>query len=158
MAQIIYESDAVILSFEYPHVINLLTNQIAEHNLQDESLLLEWLEKTSDGGNKDITITDEDEHEGIEYVGRVVYVIRDLLGDKKGEVYCKRCGKRIHLSKIKKEQVTPFDYHKGVDRKTTKLLKKEFGLKGRVRLPGSGGTSFFCDEGHRLFSTRDWII
>ncbi|MBW2341634.1 MAG: hypothetical protein JRF50_15050 [Deltaproteobacteria bacterium] len=157
MSQIIYENDAAILSFDYPYVTNFLTNQIAEHNLEDDSLLLKWLEKTSDDGNQDITITDEDQYEGIEYVGRMMYVIRDLLRDEKGDIYCKTCGRAIALSKLKIRQVTPFDYHKGVDKKAIKRLKKEFGLRGRVRLPGSGGTTFLCDKGHELFGTRDWI-
>ena len=158
MAQVIYENEAAVLCFDYHNVTESLTSQIAEHNVEDDSKLLTWLQENVTSGEQDIKINDEEGYEGREYVNRIVSVIKDLLSHEKGTVFCKECNRNILPSEIKKDQASPFDYYKGVDKKTIKHLKKELGLKGRVRLPGSGGTRFFCDKGHELFGTRDWMV
>ena len=158
MAQIIYENEAAVLSFNYQDVIDSLTNQIAEHNVEDDSMLLKWLKENATNGEQDIKITGEDEHEEQEYLNRIVPVIKELLSNGKGNVFCKECNRDILVSEIKRQQTSPFDVHKGINRKAIKGLKKEFGLKGHVRFPGSGGTTFFCDKSHELFGTRDWMI
>lgn len=147
------------LSFEYRDVIDSLKKNINEYNVEEDSMLLNWLVENSINGKKDVNLTDEDKYEGREYLSRIVYVIKDLLLDKKGNVYCKKCGLNISLSKIKKEQTSPLDYYKGIDKKTIKKVRNELGIKGRMRLPGgSEGTIFFCNKGHELFATRDWMI
>lgn len=158
MTQITYESESAVLSFDYSDVMDNLTKQIKEHNVAEDSSLLNWLEEHSANGPQDIKINLEDETEGAEYLNRIVWVIKDLLSNRKGNVFCKRCSGNILASGIKKDQTTPFDAHKGVDKKTIKKIKKEFGLKGRINLPAMGGTTFFCDKGHEIFATRDWII
>ena len=79
MAKIIYENEAAVLSFEYQDVMDSLRKQINEHNVEEDSLLLNWLEENSTDGKKDIKINDEDKYEGREYVSRIVYVIKNLL-------------------------------------------------------------------------------
>ena len=157
MPKITYKNENAVLSFEFGDMIEYLSHHIKEHNVEDDSMLLEWLEDRSGKGKLDITINTEDDQEKEDYPDRIVYTIRDLLLAEKGDVYCKWCDRHISVTDIKKDQTTPFDAHKGINRKTIKGLKKEFGLKGRVRLPGSGGTAFFCDKGHELFGTRDWM-
>ena len=159
MSQIIYKNDTAILSFGYKDTLSSLTNQINEHNVEEDTLLLKWLEDNSTSGKQDINIYAEDDQEGEEYVSRIVYVIKDLLSDKKGNIHCKKCDRDIMSSEIKKEQSSPFDLYRGIDKKTIKGLKKELGIKGRVKLPGgTGGTTFFCDKGHELYATKGWII
>jgi hypothetical protein len=157
MAEIIYENEAAVLSFKYEDVIDSLKKQINKDKVEDDSLLLSWLKENSTDGDKDININYE--YEGEDYLTRISYVIKNLLSDKKGKIYCKKCGLNISPLKIKKEQHSPFDYYKGIDKKSIKKVKKELGIKSRMRLPGgSGGTKFFCDKGHELFGTRDWMI
>ena len=158
MAQVTYENEAAVLTFQYQDVMNKLSQHIKEHSVEGDFGLLTWLQTQSKNGAKDITINEQDEYEGSEYVNRIVYVIKGLLSDAKGDVFCKQCNRDILASEITKQQTSPFDYYKGVDKRTIKRVKKEFGLKGRVRLPGSGGTTFFCGKGHELFGTKDWII
>lgn len=157
MPQIVYENKAATLSFRYQDVVECLNNQINEKNLEEDSELLRWLQDNSALEEQVIKINEEDDHEGKEFLNRIVWVVKDLLLDKKGNAYCKKCDRNILSSKIKKNQVSPFDVYKGIDKKTLKGLKKELGARGHLRLPGSGGTTFYCDKGHELFGTRDWI-
>ena len=158
MAQIIYQHDPAILSFDYEDVKDSLTDQIRENNVEDDLALLNWLQNNSQSGHHDLTIKAEDEFQLDEYVSRIVFVIRDLLLNGKGNVYCKRCERDIPATDITKDQISPLDAHKGIDKKTIKGIKKDLGIKGHLRIPGSGGTTFLCDRGHELFATRDWTI
>lgn len=156
MPQITYENEESVLSFEYQDTINELSRHIKEDGIEDDSRLLKWLQDKSINGREDIKI--ESENQWPDYVSRFVYVIKGLLSDQKGKIYCKACSTTIPQPEIKKVQNSPFEHYRGIDRKTIKGLKKEFGLKGKVRLPGGvGGTTFSCDNGHEMFSTRDWI-
>ena len=156
MPQITYENEESVLSFEYLDMINELCPHIKEYEIEDDSRLLKWLQDKSSNGREDIKI--ESENHWPDYVERIFYTIRGLLSNQKGEIYCKACGRIVPPGEIKKIQNSPFDHSRRIDRKTIKALKKEFGLKGKVRLPGGiGRTTFLCDSGHELFSTRDWI-
>lgn len=157
MSQIIYKNEYAIIRFQYPDVIEALSTSLKEHDLEDDSMLLKWLQDNSGNGQQNISINSERDLENDAYVGRIVYVIKDLLLKGEGSVHCKKCGRHIPGSKIKIDQTTPFDAHKGLDKKTVEKIKKEHGLKGRIRFPASGGTTFFCDRGHELFGTMDWI-
>ena len=159
MSKVSYKNEAAVLSFDYQDVVDTLAGQINEYNVEDDSLLLRWLEENSKYGERDLEIDSDDDRENDNHINRVVYVIRDLLLADKGDVYCKKCGRYISETEIKKDQTSPLDYYKDISKKTIKELKKERGIKGRVRLPGgSGGTTFYCGEGHELFSTKDWVI
>ena len=157
MPQIVYENEATTLSFRYQDVVERLNDQKNEQNLDEDSELLKWLQDNSTLGKKVIKINEEDDREVKEFLNRIVWVLKDLLLDKNGNVYCNKCGQDILSSKITKTQVSPFDVYEGIDKKTLKGLKKKLGARGHLRLPGSGGTTFYCDKGHELFSTRDWI-
>jgi hypothetical protein len=159
MSQITYENGAAIFTFSYPDIISALSNHINEYQVEDDILLLKWLEKNSENGSQDIKIIDGDEKEGIEHLTRIVYIIKDLLSAKRGNIYCKECRRNILPSQIEKRQTSPFDFYKGVDKKVIKEIKRKLGLKGRRSLSGgTGGTTFFCDKDHELFFTRDWLI
>lgn len=158
MAQVTYENEAAVLTFQYQDVMDKLSQHIKEYSVKGDSSLLTWLQTQSKNGAKDIRINEQDEYEGSEYVNRIVYVVKGLLSDAKGNVLCKQCNRAIFASEIKRHQTSPFDLYKKIDKKRIKELKREFGIKGPVRLPGTGGTTFFCDKGHELFGTRDWII
>ena len=156
MPQITYENEESVLSFEYLDMINELCPHIKEYEIEDDSRLLKWLQDKASNGHEAIKI--DSENQWPDYVSRIVYIIKGLLSDQKGEIYCKGCARTIPPGEIKKIQNSPFEQNRGINRKTIKALKKEFGLKGKVRLPvGIGGTTFLCDNGHELFSTRDWI-
>lgn len=45
VAQIAYENEAAVLSFDYQDVIDSLINQIAELNVEDDFMLLKWFEE-----------------------------------------------------------------------------------------------------------------
>ena len=156
MPQISYENEESVLSFEHQDMIDVLFRDINESAIEDDTRLLNWLQDKSINGREDIKI--ESENHWPDYVERIVYIIKGLLSNQKGEVYCKGCARTIPSSEIKKVQNSPFEHNRGIDRKTIKALKEEFGLKGKARFPGGiGGTTFLCDSGHELFSTRDWI-
>lgn len=157
MSQIIYETKEVVLTLQYQDAVDVLSSNINEYQVEDDSMLLKWLEHNSSNRQQDIAINGEGIFEMEDYVGRIVYLIKDLLLKGKGDVYCKQCDRNIPASEIKKDQTTPFDSQKGLDKKTLSILRKELGLKGRIRFPASGGTTFFCDKGHELFGTTDWI-
>lgn len=157
MSQLIYETEEAVLTFQHQDVIDVLSSNIKEYQVEDDTMLLKWLQDKSGNGQRDIAINNEDVFEMGDYVSRIVYVIRGLLIQGKGSVYCKQCDKNIPASVIKKDRTGPFDARNGLDRKTRSVLKKELGLKGRIRFPASGGTSFYCDNGHELFGTMDWI-
>jgi len=159
MAQVTYENEVAVLKFQYQDVMDTLSQHIEEHSVESDWRLLTWLQTQSKSGSKDISINERDEYEGSEYVKRIVYVVKGLLSDAKGDVFCKQCNRAISASEVKRHQTSPFDLYKKIDKKRIKELKREFGIKGPVRLPGgSGGTTFYCDKGHQLFSTRDWFI
>ena len=157
MAQISYETEEAVLTFGYRDAVEVLSASVRDHHVEDDSTLLKWLEDNSKNGQRDVAIDSTDELEMDDCVTRIVYVIKDLLLKGKGVVFCKECDRHIPASEIRKDQTTPFDAHKGLDKKTIKRLKKELGIKGRPRLSGLGGTTFFCNKGHELFGTRDWV-
>jgi len=156
MPQIVYENEESVLSFEYQDAINELSRHIKEYEIEDDSRLFKWLQEKSINEHEDIKI--EGENQWPDYINRIVWVVKGLLSNQKGKIYCKACSRTIPSSEIKKIQSSPFKQDREIDRKTIKDLKKGFGLKGKVRLPGGvGGTTFLCDSDHELFSTRDWI-
>ncbi|MBW1794835.1 MAG: hypothetical protein JRJ38_10460 [Deltaproteobacteria bacterium] len=157
MPQFTYETDEATFTFPYQDAVDVLSSNIKEYQVEDDSMLLTWLLGNSSNGQQDIAINAEATFEMEDYVGRIVYLIRNLLIQGKGTVHCKQCDRNIPASNIKKKQTTPFDAHDGLDKKTRNILKKELGLKGRIRFPASGGTIFLCDKGHELFRTKDWI-
>jgi len=124
MPQITYENEESVLSFEYQDTINKLSRHIKEYGIEDDSRLLKWLQDKSINGREDIKI--ENENHSSDYVNRIVYIIKGLLSDQKGKVYCKACGQTIPSSEIKKVRNSPFEHYKGIDRKTIKKLKKDF--------------------------------
>ena len=156
MPQIVYENEESVLSFEYQDAINELSRHIKEYEIEDDLRLLKWLQDKSINGHEDIKI--EGENQWPDYINRIVWVVKGLLSNQKGEIYCKACSRTIPQPEIKKVQNSPFEHYRGINRKTIKGLKKELGLKGKVRLPGRvGGTTFLCDNDHELLSIRDWI-
>jgi hypothetical protein len=157
MSDIVYENEAAVLTFTYQELVKALEWQIIENEVEDESKLLNWLKKNSGQGKKDIRLK-EDKIKRPEYLSRIIYLVSYLLSEKMGQVFCKECCLNIPPAQIKVEKTTPFDFQKGMDKKTLKEIQKELGLKPPLRMSGSGGTQFTCPQSHFLLSTIDWII
>lgn len=143
--------------FDYREVIERLSKHIKDYDIEEDSLLFEWLQNQSDEGSKNIKIDSEFESEGDDFIHRIAYVIWDLLSDGNAKIFCKKCDSEIPASDIQRHQDSLFNSYKGIDKKEIKRLKAELGLKGRASLPRIGGTIFYCSKSHELFRTCDWI-
>ena len=86
MTQIIYENESSLLSFDYKDVTDALTSQINEHHVEEDSLLLNWLNKKVINGKRDIKFNDEDRYEDLEYLDCIVFFINDMLSYEKAGV------------------------------------------------------------------------
>jgi len=161
MSNIMYENEQVLLTFQYPDIIEVLSARVGQHCIEEDSMLLKWLRDNSMDGQQDVRVPGEDGIEKEGCIGRIVYVIRDLLLKGKGGVHCKECDRDIPASMIRKDRATLLDAHKGIDKKTVKDMADTLGIKkgarGPIRLPASGRTTFYCDNGHEIFGTLDWI-
>ena len=155
MPLIKYENDDVVMQFEYADVITQLKLKVAEYNVDDDSKLLNWIKKQSNKGKEVIEIGDNQE-----ITSRFCYLICDLIDNRKGKVFCKVCSRAYQPDHISKESTSPFD--RRISSKNIKELKKfhkkEFGSKGPINIPGTGGKTYKCPKGHILISVRTWII
>lgn len=129
---------------------------VKEHYVEDDNLILELIKRKSEHGGQEINLDGNDPEDAL-LMNRFAYLARDLLLCGKGTVFCRTCGKSIPVKELIVKRSSPLDAHKGIDRKQLKNLKKELGLKGKMRLPGTGWTVISCNEGHELFRTMDWI-
>jgi hypothetical protein len=157
MAKITYENKRAILTFEFQDVIQALSRHIKEYKVPHDSELLAWVVSQSNNGNVDITI-EEDENLTREFWFRIIYVLRDLLLKEKGTVFCKSCRKAIPASNIRIHKRLISNHFKGVDLKTIETMKEDYVPRGPINIGGSGGTRFYCDHDHEIFSVMEWII
>jgi hypothetical protein len=157
MAKITYSNERTILTFEYQDVIQALSQSIKEYKVPRDSELLAWIVSQSSNGNVDITI-EEDENLAREFGHRIIYVLKDLLLEKKGTVFCKSCRIASPAYHIRVHRRSIGDYFNGVDSKTIETIKEDYGLKGPINIGGSGGTRFYCDHDHEIFSVMEWIV
>ena len=155
MATITYESSLAVLSLGSTDVLDCLTKSIEEFGVAEGVKLLAWLKTETRDGQDDLIFEEEQGPE--EFVGRLAYGISDLLLDAKGTVWCKERGIEIQADQLTHRKSTPFDFGRRISKKDLKQVKKDLGLKGKVRIPGSGGTLFYCDHGHELFRVLDWV-
>jgi len=150
MVTVKYENEDTVMEFNYPDVTNQLSKRIDEYHVLKDSLLFERIKKDSQNGTKDIEIEGD---------SRFCYLICDLIDDMKGEIYCKTCDRTYKANQIVKESISPFD--RKVSNKTYKRLKKffkkEYGIKGNIRISGSGGNTYLCPNRHELLYVRTWI-
>jgi hypothetical protein len=156
MAKVIYENDRAILSFESQDVIKTLYRHIKEYKLPHDSELMAWIVNQSNNGNVDVTI-EEDEGLTREFGHRIIYVVRGLLLKEKGTVFCKSCRKTIPASNIHMLKRSISNHLKGIDSKIIKTMKQDYGLSGIIDIGGLGGTRFYCDHDHEIFSVMEWI-
>ena len=154
MSNIRYENEDVVMQFEYADVITQLKLKVAEYNVDDDSKLLNWIKKQSNKGKEVIEIGDNQE-----ITSRFCYLICNLIDSKKGSIYCKVCKEMYMPGKIIKESTSPFDRRisSKTIRKLRKFHKKEFGSKGPINIPGSGGKIYKCPKEHILISVITWI-
>ena len=155
MGTITYENEAMIFTADYQDLIDQLNISIKEHEVLDDEKLFTWLENKTDNGKNDITIA-----ESFDYPPRILYFICNLIDNGTGIVFCKHCKKQYPPESIIKHHATPFNRNISPDsiRKLKRFLKREYGISRQVNIPGSGGKTFLCPEGHILLSVRTWII
>jgi hypothetical protein len=155
MGTITYKNEAVAFTADYHDLIDQLNKNIREHNVEDDGILLKWLRDKTGNGKNDISIT-----ESIAYPPRILFLICDLMENETGISICKQCKKQYPPDEIIKHLSTPFSRNISPNsiRKLKQILKKEFGISVQINIPGSGGKSFLCPEGHILLSVRTWII
>ena len=155
VAGITYESSLSVLSFEAGDVLERLARSVQEFGVEEDVELLTWL-KTETAENMTDFHIDEDRGPA-EMVGRLAFVISDLLLDGRGAVWCKACGSEVPAGELIHRRRTPVNAGIGVSQKDLKRLSKDLGIKGRMKLPGMGGTRFFCGQGHEVFGTVEWV-
>jgi len=143
MDKIIYKNDCGVFTFNYQEIIDCLTARIDKCNKKQEKDLLEWLKEQSAYGTKDININN-DSFKPNECLYRLFPLIKELLLNHQGNIFCKSCGKTIPVSGLKVNSHTPASYYKSVTRDTIEVIRKEFSLKssGPFNMGGSGGTQF----------------
>ena len=154
MSIVIYEDEEAVMSFDYQDVMQVLENNIAQYNVDHDKKLLDMLQQNTASGTKDVTINDNDRED--DTTARLIYVICDLLSEGKGSVLCKACSKEFKPSELIITKDSPCRSSK-IDSSILKKLKKEFDIKGRIRLPGVGYSVVTCNQGHELLRIMDWI-
>ena len=157
MAKITYQNERAILAFECQDVIQELSRHIKEYRAPHDTGLLAWIVSQSNNGNVDVAI-EEDENLAREFGHRIVYVLRDLLLEGKGSVFCKSCLKASPASNIRVHMRSISNHFKGLDLKAIETMKEDYDLRGPINVGGSGGTRFYCDHDHEIFSVMEWII
>ncbi|HPD57013.1 MAG TPA: hypothetical protein P5294_07150 [Smithellaceae bacterium] len=159
MSKLIYKNDCAVFTFSYQAAIDCLSARINKYNVKQDADLLQWLQKQSACGRKDICISKTSLKKN-KCLNRLFPLIKELLLNRQGDVFCKSCRETIPISELKVKSCTPAGYYQSVTRDTIEAIRKEFGLRsfGPVNLGGSGGTQFSCARGHQLFSSLDWII
>jgi hypothetical protein len=157
MAKITYENERTMLTLEYQNVIRALSQSIKEYKVSHDTELLVWIVGQSNNGNVDVTI-EEDENLTREFGHRIIYVLKNLLLENKGTAFCKSCRNSSPASHIRVHRRSIGDYFKGLDSKTIETIKEDYGLTGPINIGGSGGTRFYCDHDHKIFSVMEWII
>ena len=150
MSKVKYANEGTIMEFDCLDVTSQLSKRIDEYHVDADAILLERINEQSENGTNDIEIGGD---------SRLCYLICDLIDNHKGEVFCKSCDRTYKPDKIVKESTSPFD--SGVPKNTLKGLKKffkkEFGIKGRFHMSGSGGNTYLCPNRHTLLYVRTWI-
>lgn len=152
---LIYNNKSSVISIDAIDAIDRLAESIYQFRVEEDVELLTWL-KTETGENMTNLHIDEDQGPA-EMVGRLAFVISDLLLDGRGAVWCKACGSEVPAKELNRRRTTPRNARSGITRKELNRIKKDLGLKGKVKLPGMGGTTFFCGQGHEVFGTVEWI-
>ena len=154
MVKVRYENEDTIMEFNYPDVTSQLAKRIDAYRVHKDSILLERIKEESQNVTRDIEIEGDSKS-----FKRFCYLICNLIDDKKGEIYCKACDRTYKADQIIKECVSPFD--RRISNKTykgiKKFFKKEYGIKGRIHISGSGGNTYLCPNRHELLYVRTWI-
>ena len=154
MSIVIYEDEEAVMSFDYQDVMQVLENNIAQYNVAHDKKFLDKLRQNTALGTRDLTINDSKRED--DTTARLIYVICDLLSQGKGSVFCKACSKEFKPAELIITKDSPFRSSK-IDFSILKKLKKEFGIKGRLRLPGVGYSVVTCNQNHELLRIMDWI-
>jgi hypothetical protein len=134
--------------------MQMLESKITQNNVHDDKKLRNKLKQDTALGTKDATVNDNDRED--DTTARLKYIITDLLSQGKGSVFCKACSKEFKPSELSISKDSPFRLG-SIDSSVLKKLKKEFEIKGRLRLPRVGYTVVTCSRGHELLRSMDWI-
>ena len=154
MSKIIYEDAKSVMLFDYQNVMQVLGNNITQYKVDHDKKLLDKLRQNTALGTRDLTINDNKRED--DTTARLIYVICDLLSQGKGSVFCKACSKEFKPLELSITKDSPFRLSK-IDSSILEKLKKEFGIKGRLRLPGAGYSVVTCNQNHELLRIMDWI-
>ena len=154
MSIVIYENEKTVVRFDYQDAMQMLESKITQNNVHDDKKLRNKLKQDTALGTKDATVNDNDRED--DTTARLIYIICDLLSQGKGSAFCKACSKEFKPSELSITKDSPFRLSK-IDSSILKKLKKEFGIKGRLRLPGVGYSVVTCNRGHELLRIMDWI-
>ena len=154
MSIVIYEDEKTVMQFAYQDMMQVLENKIIQYSVDQDKKLLDKLQHDTALGTKDVIVNDSNREE--DTTARLIYVIIDLLSQGKGSVFCKVCSKEFKPSELSLSKDSPFRLPK-IDSSILKKLKKEFGIKGRLRLPGVGYSVVTCNCGNELLRIMDWI-
>lgn len=134
-----------------------LKDQIDQREVDEDIELFAWLRKMSAEGTHDVRMDSENIDQIKEYRSRISFIIRNLLSAKKGGVFCIHCDRGVPLDEVKIDAQSPIQFNHKESKDFVNLLKKDLGLKGKVRSAGMSLTRIFCGKGHLLLSMVDWI-
>jgi hypothetical protein len=142
MHTVIFETQNAIFYFDVPDAVSSLRFYAIEHKVSEAAKLLLSIESSS---SEPITLSNE-------YFG---YIVLDLLGKEKGNVFCKPCQKTYLSTELASIPMgfgkTPFSVN--LEEKGG-IFRKLFGRKKRIC--GSAGQRYLCPYGHELIGMTTW--
>ena len=146
MDTVIFETDNAIFSFDLADVQDLLSCYSSEHQVEEATDLLRFLESSSEDPKK-IPIEND-------YFG---YIALDLFNNGNGSVFCKSCQKTYQAKQLQSFPLgfgeSPFTIH---SIKKGGFFKRLFGQRTK-RMGMMGGKEFKCPEGHELIFMRRYV-
>ena len=154
MSIAIYKDEKTVMQFDYQDVMLVLENKISQYDIDNDKKLLDKLRQNTISGTMDVIV--KDNGIGDDTTARLIYVICDLLSQGKGSVFCKACSKEFNPLELSITKDSPFRSIK-IDSSILEKFKKEFGIKGRLRIPGAGYSVVTCNQNHELLRIMDWI-
>ena len=143
MRTVMYKNDNAIFDFVLPDAISSLRYYAFEHRVSEAAKLLLSIESSS---SESIKISSH-------YFG---YIVLDLLGKGKGNVFCKSCQKTYLATQLHSLPVgfgkNPFSINL---KEKGGMIKRLFSKKKRIT--GRGGEAYDCPYGHELIGMITWI-
>jgi len=143
MNTVIFETQNAIFYFDASDAVSSLKYYAIEHKLSEAAKILLSIESSSSESTK---ISNE-------YFG---FIVLDLLGKRKGSVFCKPCKNTYLPTQLHSKPVgfgkSPFSVNL---KEKGGIIKRLFGKKKRMMCM-RGGEGYLCPHGHELIGMITW--